>query len=62
MKLKVYFEVYPWTNQTNVFFFGKVFDSLKPLNCTRYVAEIEVPDPDADYEKARVVSVEEEIV
>ena len=59
MKLKAYFEVYSWTEQSNIFFFGNLPTSPVPDNCKRYCAEIEVPDFDANIERVRVNSVEE---
>lgn len=59
MKIKAYFEIYPWTDQSNIFFFGSIPTTPKGDNCKRYVAEIDVADPDADFEKTDIVGVEE---
>jgi hypothetical protein len=59
MKLKVYFDVHPWTNQSNVFFFGNIPVEPAPQGSKRYVAEIEVPDVDADFGKASVSNIAE---
>ena len=58
MKLKVYFDVYPWSNQENTFFWGNI-PTQPVINGKRYVAEIEVPDPDSYMEVATVNSVAE---
>jgi len=44
MKLEFYFDVYPWTNQSNLGVFTVLCWS-KGSDCKRYKVEVEVPDP-----------------
>jgi hypothetical protein len=59
MKLKVYFDVHFWTNQDNIFFWANVPTTQCPEGSKRYVAEIEVPDADAVFDKADVLVISE---
>lgn len=43
MKLSVYFDVFPWTTQENIYFQNIPAD--KPMNGTRYRVDVEIPDP-----------------
>lgn len=56
MKLKVYFDICSWTDQSNIFFWGNPPSHPEPADGKRYMAEIEVPDYDADLEKGNVNS------
>ena len=49
---------YPWSKQENTFFWGNI-PTQTVINGKRYVAEIEVPDPDSYMEVATVNSVAE---
>jgi len=44
MKLEFYFDVYPWTTQSNIGVFTVLCWS-KGSDCKRYRVEVEVPDP-----------------
>lgn len=59
MKIKVYFDVFSWTNQNNIFFWSTIPVTPIQDGSKRYVAEIEIPDNDADFEKASVELVKE---
>lgn len=43
MKLSIYFDVYSWTTQDNIWFQSIPAD--KPSNCKRYRVDVEIPDP-----------------
>jgi len=55
--LKVYFDLHPWTNQDNVFFWANVPATQIPTGSKRFVAELEVPDFENDMEKAVVNNI-----
>lgn len=43
MILNIYFDVYPWTTQENIYFQNIPAD--KPSNAKRYRVDIEIADP-----------------
>lgn len=45
MKVKIYFDVYPWTTGGQDIYFALIPSSTKSADATRYLVEVEIPDP-----------------